>query len=86
MQLTMDKDSLINAYIQEVIDGMDLKDCDYMTESYANYSYDEVKEEVEEYYPSSARRLSTYAYKLPPKRIKNVFKCLYKYDLLFYDG
>lgn len=55
-QLTMDKDSLINAYIQEVIDGMDLKDClavlhDYMTESYANYSYDEVKEEVEEYYP-----------------------------------
>ena len=52
----MDKDSLINAYIQEVIDGMDLKDClavlhDNMTESYANYSYDEVKEEVEEYYP-----------------------------------
>ena len=56
MQLTMDKDSLINAYVQEVIDGMDIGDClavlhDYMTESYSNYSYDEVKEEVEEYYP-----------------------------------
>ena len=52
----MDKESLVNAYIQEVIDGMDLNDClavlyDYMTESYKDHSYEEVKEEVEEYYP-----------------------------------
>jgi len=44
MQLTMDKDSLINAYIQEVIDGMDLKDClavlhDYMNVFKCVYKY-----------------------------------------------
>ena len=52
----MDKDQLINEYVQEVIDGMDLKDClavlhDFMTDSYKDYTIEEVKEEVEEYYP-----------------------------------
>lgn len=52
----MDKDQLINDYVQEVIDGMDLKDClavlhDYMVNSYSDYTLEEVKEEVEEYYP-----------------------------------
>ena len=52
----MDKDQLINDYVQEVIDGMDLKDClavlhDFMTESYKDYTIEEVKEEVNEYYP-----------------------------------
>ena len=52
----MDKDQLINDYVQEVIDGMDLKDClavlhDYMTTSYSEYTLEEVKEEVKEYYP-----------------------------------
>lgn len=53
---SMDKDQLINDYVQEVIDGMDLKDClavlhDYMVNSYSDYTLEEVKEEVEEYYP-----------------------------------
>ena len=52
----MDKDQLINDYVTEVIDGMDLKDCltvlhDFMTDSYKDYTIEEVKEEVEEYYP-----------------------------------
>ena len=52
----MDKDQLINEYVQEVIDGMDLKDClavlhDFMTDSYKDYTIEEIKEEVEEYYP-----------------------------------
>lgn len=52
----MDKDQLINEYVQEVIDGMDLKDClavlhDYMTDSYNDYTIEEIKEEVNEYYP-----------------------------------
>ena len=50
----MDKDQLINEYVQEVIDGMDLKDClavlhDFMTDSYKDYTIEEIKEEVEEY-------------------------------------
>ena len=52
----MDKDQLINDYVKEVIDGMDLDDClavlhDYMTNSYSDYTLEEIKEEVEEYYP-----------------------------------
>ena len=52
----MDKDQLINDYGTEVIDGMDLKDClavlhDFMTDSYKDYTIEEVKEEVNEYYP-----------------------------------
>ena len=52
----MDKDQLINDYVQEVIDGMDLKDClavlhDFMTDSYKDYTIEEIKEEVNEYYP-----------------------------------
>ena len=52
----MDKDQLINDYVTEVIDGMDLKDClallhDFMTDSYKDYTIEEVKEEVNEYYP-----------------------------------
>ena len=55
-QTQMDKDQLINDYVQEVIDGMDLDDClavlhDYMTNSYSDYTLEEIKEEVEEYYP-----------------------------------
>ena len=47
----MDKDQLINDYVTEVIDGMDLKDClavlhDFMTDSYNDYSYEEVHKEV----------------------------------------
>ena len=52
----MDKDQLINEYVQEVIDGMDLDGClallkDYMVESYEDYTIEEIKKEVEEYYP-----------------------------------
>ena len=52
----MDKDQLINDYVTEVIDGMDLDGClallkDYMVESYEDYTIEEIKEEVEEYYP-----------------------------------
>ena len=52
----MDKDQLINDYVTEVVDGMDLKDClamlhDFITDSYRDYTIEEIKEEVEEYYP-----------------------------------
>ena len=50
------KDQLIDAYVTRVIDGLDLDDClailhDYMTKSYEDYSLEEMKEEIEEYYP-----------------------------------
>ena len=52
----MDKNQLINDYVQELIDGMDLNDClailyDIMTDSYKYYTIEEIKEEVNEYYP-----------------------------------
>ena len=52
----MDKDQLTKLYIKEVIDGMDLDGClallkDYMVESYEDYTIEEIKKEVEEYYP-----------------------------------
>ena len=52
----MDKDQLTKLYIEEVIDGMDLDGClallkDYMVESYEDYTIEEIKKEVEEYYP-----------------------------------
>ena len=52
----MDKDQLINDYVTEVVDGMDLKDClamlhDFITDSYRDYTIEEIKEEVEAYYP-----------------------------------
>lgn len=55
-QSTMNKESLIEAYVTRVIDGLDLDDClailhDYMTKSYEDYSLEEMKEEVIEYYP-----------------------------------
>ena len=50
------KDELIDRYVTRVIDGLDFGDClailhDYMTKSYEDYSLEEIKEEVEEYYP-----------------------------------
>ena len=50
------KDELIDAYVTRVIDGLDLDDClailhDYMTKSYEEYTLEEMKEEVTEYYP-----------------------------------
>ena len=52
----MDKVQLTKLFIKEVIDGMDLNDClalleDYMVESYEDYTIEEIKEEVNEYYP-----------------------------------
>ncbi len=54
--MTMNKESLIEAYVTRVIDGLNLDDClailhDYMTKSYDDYSYAEMEEEVKEYYP-----------------------------------
>ena len=50
------KDELIDAYVTRVIDSMDLDDClailhDYMTKSYEEYTLEEMKEEVTEYFP-----------------------------------
>ena len=47
----MNKDQLINDYVTEVVDGMDLKDClamlhDFITDSYKDYTIEEIKEEV----------------------------------------
>ena len=50
------RDELIDAYVSRSIDGLDLDDClailhDYMVKSYEDYSLEEIKEEVNEYYP-----------------------------------
>ena len=54
--INTEKDELIDRYVTRVIDGLDLDDClailhDYMTKSYEDYSLEEMKEEVTEYYP-----------------------------------
>ena len=50
------RDQLINEYVQNTIDSMDLDDClavlhDYLTKTYETYSTEEIIEEVTEYYP-----------------------------------
>ena len=57
---SINRDQLQEAYIESIIDGMDLKDClavlhDYMTDSYKDYTIEEIKEEVNEYYPHLLR-------------------------------
>jgi hypothetical protein len=52
----MNRQELQDAYINEIIDGMDLKDClallhDLMDKDMETYSDEELKEEVEQYYP-----------------------------------
>ena len=52
----MDKDQLIKGYVSEVVDDLDIETCiallqEYMEESYQHYSYEVLKEEVEEFYP-----------------------------------
>ena len=52
----IDRDNLQDAYINEIIDGMDLKDLmrivyDNLEQNLEQYSVDELIEEVEEYYP-----------------------------------
>ena len=52
----MDRDELQDAYINEIIDGMDIKDLmrivyDNIEQNLDQYSVDELIEEVEEYYP-----------------------------------
>ena len=50
------RDELQDAYINEIIDGMDLKDLirivyDNLEQNLEQYTVDELIEEVEEYYP-----------------------------------
>jgi hypothetical protein len=52
----MNRSELQDALIQQVLDDMDLKTMtqlcyDYLNESYAKYSDEELTEEVKEYYP-----------------------------------
>ena len=52
----IDRDQLQDAYINEIIDGMDLKDLiaivyDTLDANLEKYSVNELIEEVEEYYP-----------------------------------
>ncbi len=52
----MNRQELQDAYINNLIDGMDLKDClamlfDYMDQSFDSYSDEELITEVTEYYP-----------------------------------
>lgn len=52
----VDRDQLQAAYINRVLDDMDIKDMmailyDYMDVEFDKYSVDELIEEVEEYYP-----------------------------------
>lgn len=52
----IDRDELQDAYINEIIDSMDIKDLmqivyDNMKNNYDAYTVDELIEDVEEYYP-----------------------------------
>ena len=52
----IDRDELQNNYVQEVIDGLDLKDClamlyDYLSNDIDKLTVDELIEDVKEYYP-----------------------------------
>ena len=52
----IDRDQLQDSYINEIIDGMDLKDLirivyDNLESNLDKYSVDELIEEVQEYYP-----------------------------------
>jgi hypothetical protein len=52
----IDRDELQAAYINQIIDGMDLKDLialvyDQLDENLDKYTVNELIEEVEEYYP-----------------------------------
>ena len=52
----IDRDELQNNYVQEVIDGLDLKDClamlyDYLSKDMDKLTLNELIEDVEEYYP-----------------------------------
>jgi len=56
MDNIIDRDKLQDAYINEIIDGMDIKDLmrivyDNIEQNLDQYSVDELIEEVEEYYP-----------------------------------
>ena len=52
----IDRDELQDAYINEIIDGMDIKDLmrivyDNIEQNLDQYNVDELIEEVQEYYP-----------------------------------
>ena len=52
----IDRDELQNNYVQEVIDGLDMKDClamlyDYLSNDIDKLTLNELIEDVEEYYP-----------------------------------
>ena len=52
----IDRDELQNNYVQEVIDGLELKDClamlyDYLSNDIDKLTIDELIEDVQEYYP-----------------------------------
>ena len=52
----IDRDELQRNYVQEVIDGLDLKDCmamlyDYLSNDMDKLTLNELIEDVEEYYP-----------------------------------
>ena len=52
----IDRDELQNNYVEEVIDGLDLKDClamlyDYLSKDMDKLTLNELIEDVEEYYP-----------------------------------
>ena len=52
----IDRDELQNNYVQEVIDGLDLKDClamlyDYLSKDMDKLTLNELIEDVQEYYP-----------------------------------
>ncbi len=55
-QTTMDRQELQEQFVQQLLDDMDMKTMmclcyDYMMEGYDKYSFNELKEEVEQYYP-----------------------------------
>ncbi len=52
----IDRDELQNNYVQEVIDGLELKDClamlyDYLSNDIDKLTVDELIEDAQEYYP-----------------------------------
>ena len=56
MSQIKDRDELLNQYVSQSIDSLDLNDClailhDYMVQSYEEYSLKEIQELVKEEYP-----------------------------------
>ena len=66
---SINRDSLQDAFIQRIIDGMDHKDMyqfvyDSLTDNFESYSVNELITEVEDYYPDLLEQAEDWSLKL----------------------